>query len=306
LPSGQVSATDPVGTVKATAAGAGKALRGPKSIVPKSTASKAHPPRIHRTTTKTPPVHGPKVQAAKKVRVQSVRVGKTVRRVQAQTPKLGRLPSGAVRHAARTTVTSARTAVARHELSKPIPLPSLPKPAAMPDLPRAELPASPRLPSWPRTQQAQLPDWPQLPGRQQAQLPQWPQLPRRQHTQLPQWPQLPGPQHTQLAAGPPSAAVSHQSASAPVCTLSRSSAPGLATPSAAPVQPRTVPPPAPPRQPADQSTSTGQARDAGGSNGPAICTVSSSWRPEVVATGRRLAVDFVARGRTVRYAGPPS
>ncbi|MFI6076137.1 hypothetical protein ACIA5C_31775 [Actinoplanes sp. NPDC051343] len=297
LPSGQVGATDPVGTVKATAAGAGKALRERKPTVPKSTAPKAHPPRIHRPTAKTPTVHAAKAQAAKKVQVQSVRVGKTVRRVQAQTPKPGRLPSGAVRHAARTTVTSARAAVARHELSKPIPLPSLPKPAAMPDLPRAELAASPRLPSWPRTQQAQLPDWPQLPG--------------PQHTRLAAGPQVPGatqnrtPVLTQITALP-SVAVSHQSASAPVCRFSQASARGLATPSAAPVQPRTVPLPAPPRQPGDQSTSTGQARDAGGSNGPAICTVSSSWRPEVVATGRRLAVEFVARGRTVRYAGPPS
>jgi hypothetical protein len=313
LPSGQVGATDPAGTVKAAAVGAGKALREHKS-----TASKAHLPRIHRSPTKTPTVHAPKAQAAKKVhtakkvqaprklQVQNVRVGKTVRQAPVRTPKSRRLPSGAVRHAARATVTSARTAVARHELSKPIPLASLPKP----DLPRAELPTSPR-----------LPDWPQLPGPQQAPLPDWPQLPGPQQAQLPHWPQLPGRQQTQLAAGPqvhgamqnrtpvltrtttlPSAAASHQTASAPVCPLSRASAPGLSDVAMTP----TVPLPAPPRQPADQSTSTGQARDAGGSNGPAICTVSSSWRPEVVATGRRLAVEFVARGRTVRYAGPPS
>jgi len=35
-------------------------------------------------------------------------------------------------------------------------------------------------------------------------------------------------------------------------------------------------------------------------------TVSSSWRPEVAAAACRPAAYLIARGRTVRYAGPPS
>jgi hypothetical protein len=97
--------------------------------------------------------------------------------------------------------------------------------------------------------------------------------------------------------------------SAQVCQLPQPSAfalSGVTEPPTAQAQPRTTPIPAPVRQPADRSTSTGQARDSGGGNAPAMSTVSSSWRPEVMAAGRRLATDFNTRGRTVRYAGPPS
>lgn len=68
-------------------------------------------------------------------------------------------------------------------------------------------------------------------------------------------------------------------------------------PPAAPAQPRKSPSPDP---------KTGQVRDSGGVHVPMMGTVSSSWRPEGAAVGRALAVDLVARGRTVRFAGPPS
>jgi hypothetical protein len=81
---------------------------------------------------------------------------------------------------------------------------------------------------------------------------------------------------------------------------------GVTKPPMARAQPLTTPLPATPRQPTDFSTTTGQASDSGGGSAPTVGTVSSSWRPEVTAAGRRLAIDLVARGRTARYAGPPS
>jgi hypothetical protein len=318
----QIGATDPVASVKAMAAGARKAIPGPKSIIPKSTAPKAHPQRIHRPTIKIPEVHPPKVQAPKKnhapkiqaprkTQAPSIRAGETVRRVQARTSKLRQLTSDTVRDAARATVTPARTAVVRQKLSTPAQLPSLPELAELPDLPQAALASWTRLPDLP---QAELPALPQLPS--------WPQLPGLPQVQLPAWPQLPGlpqartPVLTRTTALP-SAPVPHQplmpAVSAQVCPLPQppafAPAPGLSgvtKPPAAQAQPRTAPLPAPPRQPADRSTPTGQARDSGGGNAPAMGTVSSSWRPEVAAAGRRLATDLIARGRTVRFAGPPS
>jgi hypothetical protein len=63
--------------------------------------------------------------------------------------------------------------------------------------------------------------------------------------------------------------------------------------------------PGPPGQPGDHTT-TGHARDAGSGSAPAMGTVSSSWRPEVVAAGFTAPTDLTVHGRTVRYSGPPS
>ena len=303
----RVGATDPAASVKAAAGGASKAVPQAKSIIPKSTAPKAHPQRVHRPTVKRhevhPPrvhapkkIHAPKIQAPRKTRASSIRAGETVRRLQVRTSKLRQPASDAVRGAA----TRARAAVVRQKLSAPVQLPYLPELAKLPDLQQAELAALPQLPSWP-----------QLPGLPKAQLPAWPQLPS--------WPQLPGlpqvrtPILTRTTALP-SAPVPHQPRIPPVsgqvCPLPQppgfAAASGLSGVTRAQAQPRTAPLPAPPRQPADRSTPTGQARDSGGGNAPAMGIVSSSWRPEVAAAGRRVATDLLARGRTVRYAGPPS
>ena len=281
----RIGAADPVASVKAAATDAGKAIRAPKSIIPKSTTLKARPDRSHRPTIKKPAAHRPKVQAPKKVHAPKIQAP---RKIQAPTIRAGET----VRDAAKAT--TARTAVVRQKLPALAQVPTLPE---LPDLPQAELPALPQLPSWP-----QLPDLPQ------AQLS--PLLPSS--SQLPAW----TPTLTRPTASP-GAPVPHRPLTPPtsvqVCPLPQppalapaSGLSGVSKPPAAEAQPRTAPLPAPPRQPADRSTSTGQARDSGGGNAPAMGTVSSSWRPEVAAAGRCPATDLPARGRTVRYAGPPS
>jgi hypothetical protein len=330
----QSGATDPVASVKAMAAGARKSVPESKSIIPKSTAAKANPQRIHRPTIKGPGVHpsrvhaskkiyAPKIHAPKKTPAPSIRAGETVRRVLVRTSKLRRPTSDAVRDAARATVTPARTAVVRQKLSTPAQLPSLRDRAELPDPPPAELPAWPQpmpsrpQPSWPQPSWPQpswpQPSWPQpsWPQPSWPQPPSWPQLPAPPQAQLPAWPQLPAMPHATTPAlirttVLPSAPMPPEpSVFAQVCPLSEAPAPdlsGVTEPPTAQAQPRT----APPRQPADRSTSTGQARDSGAGNAPVMSTVSSSWRPEVAAIGRRPAIDLIARGRTVRYAGPPS
>jgi hypothetical protein len=276
-------ATDPVASVKSTAAGARKVVPEPKS-----TARKVHPQGTRRSTSKIPTgkiptgkmpeVHRPKVQAPKKIhppktqeprkiQAPSIRVVETVRRVQVRASKLVQLKSEAIRDAARATVTAARTAVVRQKLSTPTQPPSLPERAGLPHL-------------------TQFPSWPQLPT-------------------LPQ-DQTPVPAQT---AALPSALLPNQALMPQACPLPQPPAfapalgpSGVIKPPAAKTQPST----APPEQPANYSTSTGQAHDSGGGNPPTMGTVPSSWRAEVTATGRRLATDFLARGRTVRYAGPPS
>jgi hypothetical protein len=288
-------------------------------------------------------IHAPKIQAPSIRAGETVRRVQA-RKAQVRTLKLRQPRVGAVRDVARAAATPARTAVVRQKLSAPAQLPVVPElaklgdlpPAAratltrLPVLPQAELSALPQLllPSWPQLSygpqmpglpQAQPPAWPQLPSWPQpswSQLPSWPQP---SWSQLPSWPQLAGlpqartPVLTRVTALP-SSPVPHQPlmtsvfaqvcqppAFAPALGLS-----GVTKPPAAQAQPRTGPLPAPPQQPADHSTSTGQARDSGGGNAPAMGTVSSSWRSEVAAAGRRVATDLIARGRTVRYAGPPS
>jgi hypothetical protein len=293
----QIGAADPVASVKATATDAGKAVREPKAVIPQSTTPKAHPPKSHRPTIKRPAAHHPRIQAPRKIQAPTIRAGGTVRRVHVRTTKLHQPTSSAVRDAANATATTARTAVVRQNLLTPAHLPSLPELAELPDLSQTRLPALP-----------------QLPGLSPAPLPAWPPLPS--WSQLPGLPQARTPISTRTTALP-SAPVPHQPLLAPVsvqvCPLPQppalapaSGLSGVSKPPAAKTQPRTVPLPAPPRQPADRSTPTGQARDSGGGNTPAMGTVSSSWRPEVAAAGRCLATDLPARGRTVRYAGPPS
>lgn len=291
-PIDQIGAMDPVASVKAVTAGTRKAVPEPGSIIPKSTAPKAHPESVQRPSIKTPSAHAPKVQAAKKIHVPKIqpprtRVDRTGRRAQARTVKLRQATSDAARDA----VASARTAIVRQKLSIPAQLPSLPE---LPGLLQAALASGTRLLDLLPTELAALPQFPS-------------------RCQLPGLPQTQTPLLTPTTAS--SAPVPHQPlmppASAQIYPLPLAFAPtpglsGVPEPPAAQARPGTAPLPAPSRQPIDRSTSTGQARDSGGGNSPTMGTVSSSWRPDVAAAGRGLAIDLIARGRTVRYAGPPS
>jgi hypothetical protein len=306
---GQNGLTEPATSVKVVATGAKRAVPAPKSIIPKSTAPKARPQKVHRPAIKRPDAHSPKgrvatsihaskIQAPGKVRAPRAPAGETVRRVQAGASKVHRAVSDVVRDAARAKVPPARTAIVRLKLSTPARLPSGPE---LRNLPQAALAGGTRPPDLPPSELRALP-----------QLPSWPQL--HPGPQLPSWPQLhPGPQPPGL---PPALTLASSRTTALAGTLvpHQLLAPQLPAPErsavtkppAALAQPGTTPHPAPPRQPADRSAPAGQARDSGGGNAPAMGTVSSSWRPEVTAVGRRLPASVIARGLTVRYAGPPS
>jgi hypothetical protein len=308
-----ITATDPVASVKTVAAAGRKAIPALKPTIPRSTAPKAHQQRLHRPTAKTPRFQAPKPPAAKKthapkIQASSTRAGETVRRIQVRASKLRKPTSGLVRDSVRGTATSVRTAVVRHKLSAPAHLPSMPELVEPPDLPKVVLaswtPLRDLLPM------VTVPSWTPLPGLPQAELPAMPQQPSR--------PQLSG--LAQVLARPtalPSALLPHRQLMPPVSAqvfplpqppafTPASVLSDATTPSAAQPQPRTAPLPALPRQPADRSAHTGQARDSGGGSASAMGTVLSSWRPEVAAAGRCVTTDLIARGRTIRYAGPPS
>ena len=282
----QIGASDPVASVKAPATqaktGGKKVVRESKAIGQKSHAQKSHAQKSHaqkphaqkphRPTIKVPDVKPPKIQAAKKA-----------------TTKLRHATSHPVRNVVRPVVTPARTAVVRQKLPQPVHLTPLPGLSKLPHLPQAQLPALPQPPSAPQLLPVPMPvpvPAPQLPTLPQARTPE---LPRS--TALLSTP-------TQPLLAPVTAGVETL---APASGLSDTT-----KPPAAEAQPQTAPLPAPSRQPADHPTTTGQARDSSGGNAPSMGTVLSSWRPEVTAAGRRLATHLTARGRTVRYAGPPS
>jgi hypothetical protein len=304
---------------------------GANKVVPKTTAPKDHPVKTHRSKSRMPPKiqapkssPAPKIQATRKLHISKartpekvqpprIRAGETAQRVRAGTSKFRQTSSDAVRNAVRATVTPARTAAVRQKLPS---RPQLGKPRDLPratfvswtrlrDLPQSETPSLPKLRAWP-----QAPSWPPLPGLPQAQLPRWAHVPGVPPAQLPAWPHLPGPPFDRAPVLTPTTALGGPSGSyqpliqpafAPAVGLS-----GVTKPPAAPAQPLTGPLPAPARQPADRSNPSDQVRDSGGGDAPAIGAVSSSWQPEVAAAGRRLATDLIARGRTLRYAGPPS
>lgn len=227
-----------------------------------------------------------KTHASPKVRAATIRAGHTVRQVRIPALKVRRPTSGAVR----TTVTSVRKAVVRQIPSRPVLSPHLPR-VLSPDLPDLTLPQPP---SWaPLPELPHPPTWAPLPG-----LPQV-RTPISTPAAAPYQQALPPPASVRMTPFPQLPAL------APGSGLS-----GVTTPPAAPARPRTAPPPASPPasppQPADPSASTGQVRESGGGSAPAMATVASSWRPEMRAAGRRLPTDHTARGRVVRYAGPPS
>jgi hypothetical protein len=282
-----LSATDSVNPVKAAAAGVLKAAPQSKSAAPKAHAPKVdlptikastHPPKV-QASKKT---HAPKMQAPRKAQALSTRTGETAHRVQAKTSKLRQHASDAVRAIVRAPVTKVRTVAVQLKSA----IPALPALAELPVLRQVQLPAL-------------------SPQAQPLALPQALALPQTQTQVSTRTAALVGAvvPHQSLVPVPSALVclVLQQSAFAPASGLS-----GVTTPPAAQAQPRTAPLPAPPRQPADRSTPAGQARESGGGNAPAMGTVASSWRPELTAAGRRLATALPARGRTVRYAGPPS
>lgn len=290
-PIGHLGAADPLASVKAVAANARTAIPAPKSTSPKSTAAKISPQKARTgppqaTAAKASPakaikklqVSPSKAKARTKIHAAKVRVSRTIeaptRRADETVRQLQIRTKIQLRNATQIVVTPTRTAVRQ----------ILPTPATLTDLPWAALAALNQLP------QAQLPALPQLPSR--------PQLPSLPQTHLPSLPQAPTTT-TALPHQPPTPPMSAQ-----VCPLPPPDTPA-AQRSGVP-KPRTSPPPAPPRQPADYSTLTGQVRDSGGGNAPAMGTVPLSWRPEVAAAGRCAVVELTSRGRTVRYAGPPS
>jgi hypothetical protein len=282
-----IGGTDPVASVKAVAGK--KAAAEPKSVSPKSMAAKVRPQRIHRPATKRPEVHEPKVQAQtkihaakkqtrSKIQASSARVTDTAQRERARTSKLRQPAVDAVRDAAR---------------------PSLPELAKLPDAPQAEPPALPQLSALP-----QLPALPHVPGvPEPPDLSQLSGLPEIQVSAVRQLPGLPQGQRPVLTR---TTVVHARPLPQPMAFTPGPGLSGAIKPLVESAHPRTTPLPASPRQPVDRSTSTGQARDSGGGNAPAMGTVSSSWRPATAAAGCCPATDLIARGRTVRYAGPPS
>ncbi|MFF5289271.1 hypothetical protein [Paractinoplanes globisporus] len=309
-----IGATDPADSVKAVDAGvgggagagggAGKVIAEKKLTIPKAhprpTIKKPeiHSPKIHAPTK----IHAPKIQTTRRIQAPSIRAGEAVRRVQVRASKLRAPTSDAV-----------RTAIVRQKALTSVQRSALPEVAELPDLRQAELPALPQLPSLPRfTARPQLPSWPQPPALPQAWAPMMTRTVALFSAPVPHpplMPPVPGQvrplvQAPAFASAPGLSGVTEP----PAFGLS-----GVTEPPAAQAQPRTrfpaaprTPLPAPLPQPDDRSTPAGQARDSGGGNAPAMGTLSSSWRPEMAVGGRRVATDLIARGRTVRYAGPPS
>jgi hypothetical protein len=286
------------------------------------------------------------VEATKKTQATSTRAGETVRRAHVSTSKVRRSTSHVGRGAARATVSSVRTVVSRHKMPqtthlgsrlKPVKVRNLP--SQVPGLPRVRVPALPQAPGQPQTG---LPDLSLVPAVSQAQFPAMPEAPLRAlppmtnlpHAPLPRMadlPHAPLPRiadlpRAELPALPPMAnlrgiplpalpqvhnlppagtpvlpqTLGDSSTSARMWTSGSSS---VTKPPAAQTESRTT---VPARQPADRSAPGNQARDFSSGTGPSMGSVSTPWRPEVSAAGRRLAADSLARGRTVRYAGPPS
>jgi len=281
-----IGASDPLSSVKITAADAKKAIPQPKSIAPKTP-----PRRSQRPTIKMPETHSLKAQPSKKVHASKIRppiiqAVDAARRAPVRTSRLRPPTPAVVRDVARATGTHVRTAVVRPKLSTPVQLPSLAELTKLPDLPQPL--SRPQSLSW-----ARLPAWSWRPSLPQTQIPAWPQLPGLPQGQLSAWSHLAGPSPVPMpvltrTTALPNPLVPDQPLMSPVCPLPQSpgftSVPrlsGVTSPPAAQAQPQTAPLPAPPRQPADRSTPAGQARDSGGSSAPAMGTVSSSWRPEV-------------------------
>lgn len=292
--------TGSLASAKATGDGAGKVIPPPRKVqalrkvrIP----PKARAPRTAQAQRM--------IQSARRIPAPRIRAGGAAGRVQVRASR----PLRAVPDAARATVISARKAVVRQRSVIPAKAPSLPRDV---DLPRLAQASPSRLAELAGLPLASLPEIPEMPGLPGAELPALPQPPSpaplrgspQARTPIPSpttGPQRPLPPARSVRTGQFPPAPAPALALALVSRLS-----DVTAPPAHQAQPWTAPLPAPPPQPADRSASTGQARDSGGGDAPVVGTVPSPWRPEVAAAGRRVATDLIARGRTVRYAGPPS
>lgn len=274
----QVASTKPVASVKAAA----KRIHRPTIKAPK-----VHPPKVH--TVKVHTVKGRTVKAAHVTKIQApkIRVSKTVQRVQVRTSKVRQIASAVIGETSRAK-TLARAAIVQQKL--PAPPPAL---TELPSLPQATAPGWTQLPSLPQAHSLpQATGWTQPPS-----MPQAHSLPPARTAPLPRTTVLP----TATAAALPYQPLPQPPSFATTAGLS-----GGRTPPAAQAQPQTAPLPTSPRQPADRTTPAGQARDSGTGNAPTMDTVPSAWRPEIAPATNHRATYIPARGRTVRYAGPPS
>jgi hypothetical protein len=325
-PAGQLGISDQVDSVKETANSVTKVIRDAAPEIPRPAAPKVHTPKVHtpkvqRPTVRVPEARPRKAPASRKISSSAVRGHETVQRLRTKTTKLSR-PTAEVAQ------TTARQALSKlPALSKPpalSELPALSKPPALSELPAlskppalSKLPVLPKLPLLPEL--SALPQVPQVPALPElsalpepSAVPELPALPQVGRSAQPQLPAIsPPPVLPQPGKPAPIRALASPGTAVPAYPFPRSftaatDLSGMAKSPAAQVQARPAPLPAPPRQPADRSTPTGQARDSGGGSAPMMGTLSSSWRPEVAATGRHLATDLLARGRTIRQAGPPS
>ncbi|MCW2140794.1 hypothetical protein BXY51_005358 [Actinoplanes cyaneus] len=293
-----------------------------KSVPSKAATSKLAAVTGHSRKTQRPAVRTPKVPAS------DVQIGKTFREVQART---SRATSEVVRAAAlpsRVTIVRPALAALTRPPSRPTwqapPLPSW----MTPSLPTWQAPS---LPTW---QAPSLPTWqaPPLVSWHVPALPAWTAPPLLSRTALPQSSAtgiapaapLPGastPSQPVVAPPAPTFQVGVTSMLmrlpsyaqalllSPAADLSGGSSPaarpfGASSPVA---ELSGSPKPAPsPGRPSEHSAPAGQARDSGGGSAPTTGIVASSWCPEVTAGGRTPVRNLIARGRTVRYAGPPS
>jgi hypothetical protein len=270
-----IAKANPAASAKGLVADAKKARPPVKVQAPKVSTSKA--PKA------------PKVVKAKAA--SKVASAKTAARTVVSRPS--KVVAGRADHKDLTRVRTAPKAPAPPDLST---LPEIPSEAALPALPRLEL--------------STLPRW-ELP----APLPALPRL-----AACPEPPALPMLAQSPVLAQPPLVAAATTVLTSPLPTMP----PGVTHPPpahepgdlsgpataqldrVAPGRPGAKPVPGPPEHPGNQSTTTGHVRDSGGGNAPTTGTVSSSWRPDLVAAGIGAPADLIVRGRTVRYSGPPS
>ena len=276
----------------------------------KSTASKARPVKALKTPKPiaqvSKKVHAARSPAPTRAQTRQTTAGKPVHKVQVRTSTVRKPASDAVRGVVRGKVHSAPKTIVRQATSA---LDEHSTPPVLADLPeltvrlQTQVPTLPQLPNIPPFPDIpKLPDMPQLPDVSQVEALALPKL------QPPALPQLPGRPVNVTPGLAPASAPSQSFASprqqAPLLLAfgQASDLSGVTHPPAPPSQHPTAPlSPSP-----GQSTSTGQARDSHGGNAPAMGIVSSSWRPDVTASGCRLDTDDNTRGCTVRYAGPPS
>lgn len=293
---GQISEAKSVTSAKKVVADSGKVVSTRKAA-PKVSAPKVPVPKV----------------SAPKVAERKIASAKTSARAAVSVPsKLVKARAGKINT---TKVSKAVRAVRDVPAATRLPATAnLPEPASRP-----KLPALPQLSAPPRVELPVLAERPAVP--ELAAVPGLPAVPEPPRAELPalpaaELPVLSGRTQVQADAVPPglSALPSLPLAAASAVALRAPMLPSVIDPTAASepgdfrLDPSASPAPSVPARPSrpdDQST-TGHARDSAAGSAPAMATVTSVWRPEVLAAGRHTPADLMARGRTVRYSGPPS